>query len=48
MKLIRRYMGLRGFADPSEIASSIAFVASDEARSIHGAVLSVDNGMMAD
>jgi meso-butanediol dehydrogenase/(S,S)-butanediol dehydrogenase/diacetyl reductase len=48
VKLIRRYMGMRGFADPSEIASSIAFVASDEARSIHGAVLSVDNGMMAD
>jgi NAD(P)-dependent dehydrogenase (short-subunit alcohol dehydrogenase family) len=47
-KLIKRYMGLRGFSEPSEIAASIAFVASDEARSIHGAVLSVDNGMMAD
>ena len=47
-KLIRRYMGMRGFSEPSEIAAAIAFVASDEARSIHGAVLSVDNGMMAD
>jgi NAD(P)-dependent dehydrogenase (short-subunit alcohol dehydrogenase family) len=47
-KLIRRYTGMRGFSDPSEIAASIAFIASDEASSIHGAVLSVDNGMTAD
>ena len=47
-KLIRRYMGMRGMSAPEEIASVIAFVASDEASSVHGAVFSVDNGMMAD
>ncbi len=46
-KLVKPYMGMRGFAEASEIAGAIAFIASDEARSIHGAVLSVDNGMMA-
>jgi NAD(P)-dependent dehydrogenase (short-subunit alcohol dehydrogenase family) len=29
------------------VASAIAYVASEEARVIHGAVISVDNGMMA-
>jgi len=47
IKLMRRYMGMRGFSDPSEIASVIAFVASGEASSVHGAILSVDNGMTA-
>ena len=46
-KLVKPYIGMRGFSAPEEIASAIAFVASSEASSIHGAVLSVDNGMMA-
>jgi meso-butanediol dehydrogenase/(S,S)-butanediol dehydrogenase/diacetyl reductase len=32
---------------PEDIAAAIAFLASDEAASIHGATLSVDNGLMA-
>jgi NAD(P)-dependent dehydrogenase (short-subunit alcohol dehydrogenase family) len=32
---------------PEEIANVIAFLASDEARSVHGAIWSVDNGLMA-
>ena len=46
-KLMKRFMGMRGFSDPAEIAAAIAFVASDEASSVHGAVFQVDNGMMA-
>ncbi len=47
MALVRRYMGMRDMAQPEEIAAVIAFVASDEARSIHGSILSVDNGITA-
>jgi len=32
---------------PEDIASAIAYLASDDARSIHGAILSVDNGLTA-
>ena len=46
-KLIKPYMGMRGMGAAEDVASLIAYVASDEARMIHGAVLSVDNGMMA-
>ena len=46
-KLIKPYMGMRGMGTAEDVASLIAYVASDEARMIHGAVLSVDNGMMA-
>ncbi len=46
-KMIRRFTGLRGFAKPEDIASSIAYLASDEASTIHGSIFSVDNGMMA-
>ena len=46
-KLVKRFMGMRGFSDPAEIAAVIAFVASEEASSVHGAVFQVDNGMMA-
>lgn len=45
--LIKRFSGSRGMSDPSEIAAAIAFIASDEASSVHGAVFQVDNGMMA-
>lgn len=44
-ELMGRYTGFRGMADPEDIASVFAFVASDEARAIHGAILSADNGL---
>jgi NAD(P)-dependent dehydrogenase (short-subunit alcohol dehydrogenase family) len=46
-ELMKPYIGFRGLATPEEIASVFAFVASDDARSIHGATFSVDNGLTA-
>lgn len=43
--LMKRFMSVRGMSDPAEIAGAIAFIASEEARSMHGAVMSVDNGI---
>jgi len=45
--LMQPYIGFRGMADPSELANVIAFVASDEASRMHGAIVSVDGGMTA-
>ena len=45
--LVMRYTGARGLAKPDEIASLFAFLASDEARNIHGTVVSSDGGMTA-
>ena len=45
MKLVQRYIGFRGMAGPSEIAEVIAFLAPDDARRIHGAVIPVDGGL---
>ena len=45
--LVSRYMGARGMAQPDDIASLFAFLASDEARNIHGTVVSSDGGMTA-
>lgn len=42
-----RYAGMRGMSDPSEIATLFAYLASDEASSVHGAVFSIDNGVTA-
>jgi NAD(P)-dependent dehydrogenase (short-subunit alcohol dehydrogenase family) len=42
-----RMAGHRGMAEPAEIAALFAFLASDEARSITGAVYTVDNGLTA-
>jgi NAD(P)-dependent dehydrogenase (short-subunit alcohol dehydrogenase family) len=47
MSLIERYTGMRGMSQPEEIAGAVAYVASEEARSVHGAILSIDNGMTA-
>ncbi|MBW2274762.1 MAG: SDR family oxidoreductase [Deltaproteobacteria bacterium] len=46
-KLIGRFTGQRGFAAPEDLASAIAYLASDEARAVHGSIFTVDNGMMA-
>lgn len=45
--LVMRYTGPRGAAPPEEIAGLFAFLASDEARNIHGAVVSSDGGITA-
>jgi NAD(P)-dependent dehydrogenase (short-subunit alcohol dehydrogenase family) len=46
-KLAKRYMGHRGMAEPEEIAAAIAYLASDEARYIHGTILAIDGGISA-
>ena len=38
-------MPVNGFGRPEEIANAVAFLCSDEATWINGAVLSVDGGM---
>ena len=45
--LVMRYTGARPMAQPDEIASVFAFLASDEARNIHGTVVSSDGGLTA-
>jgi meso-butanediol dehydrogenase / (S,S)-butanediol dehydrogenase / diacetyl reductase len=45
--LVMRYSGARGLAKPEDISSLFAFLASDEASNIHGAVVSSDGGMTA-
>jgi len=46
-ELMARYTGFRDMGSPEDIASMVALVASDEGRSIHGAILSVDRGITA-
>jgi NAD(P)-dependent dehydrogenase (short-subunit alcohol dehydrogenase family) len=43
--LARRMGGLRGLAEPEEIAGLFAFLASDEARSVTGSIYTIDNGL---
>jgi NAD(P)-dependent dehydrogenase (short-subunit alcohol dehydrogenase family) len=45
--LVGRYMGFRGLAQPEDIANLFAFLCSDEARNIHGSIVSSDGGMTA-
>ena len=46
-ELMGRFRGLRPVTDPSEIAGAIAYLASDEAKSVHGSIFSIDNGVTA-
>ncbi len=43
--LVGRYMGFRGLAQPENIAAMFAFVASEEAANVHGAILACDGGL---
>ena len=45
--LVMRYSGARGLAEAEDISSLFAFLASDEAKNIHGTVVSSDGGMTA-
>ena len=45
--LVMRYTGARGLAKPDDIAALFSFLASAEARNIHGTVVSSDGGMTA-
>lgn len=47
LELMGRYMGFRGMSQADDIASAVAYLASDEAHRIHGAVLSIDAGLTA-
>jgi NAD(P)-dependent dehydrogenase (short-subunit alcohol dehydrogenase family) len=44
-KVFRKFMSPLGNSTPDEIASTIAYIASDEARYIAGAIVSVDGGL---
>jgi NAD(P)-dependent dehydrogenase (short-subunit alcohol dehydrogenase family) len=46
-ELMARYTGFRSMGSGDDIAAMFALVASDEGRSIHGAILSVDRGITA-
>jgi len=43
--LAARMAGHRGLAEPEEVAALFAYLASDEARSVTGAVYTIDNGV---
>ena len=45
--LMAGYIGLREMSRPEDIAAFFAFLASDEARQVHGAILSIDAGLTA-
>ncbi len=45
--LLGRYVSPREGSAPAEIADLFAYLASDDARSVHGAILSIDNGLTA-
>ena len=46
-KLLKRSMSFRPLDNPEHIAALFAFLASDEAANIHGAIINADSGMTA-
>jgi enoyl-[acyl-carrier-protein] reductase (NADH) len=44
---VQPYIGRRGMAEADQIASAFSYLASDEARIVHGAVWSIDHGITA-
>jgi len=45
--LARRMGGFRGMAEADEVAALFAYLASDDARSVTGAIYTIDNGLTA-
>jgi meso-butanediol dehydrogenase/(S,S)-butanediol dehydrogenase/diacetyl reductase len=45
--LIMRIASPRGLMDPMDVAKMVAFLASDDAVAVHGAIYTVDNGKSA-
>ena len=45
--LIARYIGIRPPSQPEDIVEPLLFLASDRARSVHGACYNADNGITA-
>ena len=45
--LVTRMAGLRGMAEPEDVAAVFSFLASEDARSVTGAIYTVDNGLTA-
>jgi NAD(P)-dependent dehydrogenase (short-subunit alcohol dehydrogenase family) len=46
-QLSRRMAGFRGLAEPDEVAALFSFLASGDARSVTGAIYTIDNGLTA-
>jgi NAD(P)-dependent dehydrogenase (short-subunit alcohol dehydrogenase family) len=46
-ELMGRYTGMRGMGSADEIAALFAYLASDEAGGVHGAIVSSDRGVTA-
>ncbi len=45
--IAQRTPSKRLFADPNEMAGAALFLASDDARSMHGSTILIDNGITA-
>jgi meso-butanediol dehydrogenase / (S,S)-butanediol dehydrogenase / diacetyl reductase len=48
MSLLQRFFNVRPNSEASEVADFILYVASDKAKSIHGACLAIDSGLSTD